>query len=152
LTGARFPRWSAAERGTIAGLSLSHGCLHLVRAALEGAAFAVADALDALRARVAVEEIIMVGGLAASPLALQLRADVLDVPIVALADREASLAGAAMLAGVAAGIFADAPSAAATFVRRAGMVLPNPGARTVYRERRAAWGRLAAIASGAGAV
>jgi xylulokinase len=132
----------------MAGLSLSHGRLHVVRAALEGAAFAVADALDALRARVPVQEIVMVGGLAASPHALQLRADVLDVPIVTLADREASLAGAAMLAGIAAGVFRDVHSAASTFVQRAGTVLPDPGACAIYRERRMAWGRLAAIAGG----
>lgn len=98
--------------GAWRGLRLHHGRDHLLRAALEGVAFAVREAAEALAA----------AGHRASPLRLagggstraawrQLLADVLGTPLAALPTAAASARGAALLAGVVAGTFADAHDA-----------------------------------------
>jgi sugar (pentulose or hexulose) kinase len=129
LTGSRFPDWRSEDRGRIVGLDLSHGPLHVVRAALEGAAFTVAAGLDVYRrCGCRVDEVVVVGGLAASRQALQLRADCLRVPVVRLDKQEASSVGIAMLAGVCGGVFRDLGEAAAAMVTRAERIEPDPSA------------------------
>jgi sugar (pentulose or hexulose) kinase len=140
LTGSRFPDWKSTERGAIAGLDLSHGPLHVVRAALEGAAFTVAAGLDVYRrCGCAVEEVVVVGGLAASRPALQLRADCLRVPVVRLDKQEASSVGIAMLAGVSSGVFRDLDKAAAVMVSRAERIEPVPSAAPALEAAYAKW-------------
>jgi xylulokinase len=113
LTGRRMPGWDARIRGRIDGISGEHGPAHLIRAAEEGSAFEVRLGIDALRATGAkVSHVILAGGLAVSPRAAQLRANVWGVEIATAAERYASLRGAALAAAVACGQFADARAAA----------------------------------------
>ncbi|MGH2885843.1 MAG: FGGY-family carbohydrate kinase [Solirubrobacteraceae bacterium] len=80
------------------------------------------------------EEIGVVGGGARSPLWLQIKADVTGRP-VRVVSGETTSAGAAMLAGVASGFFADLPEAVARMVRIAGEpVLPRPETRECYED------------------
>jgi xylulokinase len=140
LTGSRFPDWRSGERGLLAGLDLSHGPLHLVRAALEGAAFTVASGLDVYRrCGCVVEEVVVVGGLAASREALQLRADCLGIPVVRLDKQEASSVGIAMLAGVCGGVFRDVREAADAMVVRAERMEPEPAAAAALAAAYARW-------------
>jgi sugar (pentulose or hexulose) kinase len=140
LTGSRFPDWVSTERGVISGIEPGHGTAHLLRAVQEGAAFTVADALDAIRrCGPAIDEVIVVGGLASQAAALQLRADVLDVPVVTLASEEASSVGAAMLAGACAGIFVDLTTAADVFVTRRHRFEPDLQSATKLANARARW-------------
>jgi sugar (pentulose or hexulose) kinase len=145
LTGSRFPGWRSGERGLLAGLDLSHGPLHLIRAALEGAAFTVASGLDVYRrCGCVVGEVIVVGGLAASREALQLRADCLGVPVVRLDKQEASSVGIAMLAGVCGGVFRDLQEATDAMVVRAGRMEPEPSAASALGTAYARWKSLSA--------
>ena len=148
LTGSRFPDWASAERGLLAGIDLAHGPLHLLRAAQEeGAAFTVANALDVIRrCGCIVEEVIVVGGLASSPLALQLRADALNVRVVTLANEEASSIGAAMMAGVCAGLFEDLSAAADVFVAHSRTVSPDRGTAGILASARVQWNALQSAA------
>ncbi len=108
LSGATAPRWNDRARGVYAGLSLTHGRGHLFRALLEGCTFALRDIVQRLdEMGLAGGEIRVVGGGARSPLWLQMKADVTGRAVRVLAGDEATALGAAMLAGVAAGLFRD---------------------------------------------
>jgi xylulokinase len=139
LTGSRFPHWNAGERGALSGIEPRHGPLHVLRAAQEGAAFIVADAVDAIqRCGADVSEVVTVGGLAADRAAIQLRADALDIRIVRLATEEASSAGSAMLSGVCANVYPDLDAAARVFVKVRDTIEPGPAAAEL-RLARARW-------------
>jgi len=108
LSGATTPRWNDRARGVFAGLSLNHGRPHLFRALLEGCSFAVRDIVDRLDdLGLGADEIRVVGGGARSPFWLQMKADVTGRPVRILTTPETTALGAAMLAGVGAGTFAN---------------------------------------------
>ena len=140
LSGATTPRWNDRARGVYAGLSLNHGRAHLYRALLEGCTFAVRDIVDRLdELGLGAEEIRVVGGGARSPFWLQMKADVTGRPVRVLRTPEATAVGAAMLAGVGAGIFHDLDDAVARLaVVEPEVYEPNPGTRAAYD---AAYGR-----------
>jgi xylulokinase len=137
LSGARFPTWDAGASGEIVGLRPDHGPAHLLRAAREGAAFTVAEGLDAVGDLGApVERLTVAGGLARDPSALQLRADVCGVPVDACSDPQVTTLGTAMLAGLASGTF-ESPEAAAGSLAPATVTYdPDPEAGAAYRDAR----------------
>ncbi|WP_283135230.1 xylulokinase [Rhizohabitans arisaemae] len=117
LSGSRLPTWDSAERGMLSGLGQHHSAAHVFRAAHEGAAFTVLEGIDALRAAGAtVDEIVIVGGIAKQPELVRLRSELWGVPVRVLAGEEATTVGAAMLAGIASGLFRDAAHAADALV------------------------------------
>jgi len=131
-------------RGSFAGLGLHHDRAHLARAILEGCAFALRDIVDRFEAMgLGGEELRVVGGGARSPLWLQIKADVTGHAMRAVEGDHATSAGAAMLAGVAAGFFADLDDAAAATVRLASEpVSPSAAAAQIYEEGYRAYRRL----------
>ncbi len=140
LTGRRLPGWDARMRGRIDGISGEHGPAHLIRAAEEGSAFEVRLGIDALRATgVEVSHVILAGGLAISPRAAQLRANVWGVEIGTTAERHASLRGAALAAAVAAGQFADAREAAAVIAPPTQRYGPDPAGAAAAERRYRRW-------------
>ncbi|MDO8211024.1 FGGY-family carbohydrate kinase [Conexibacter sp. CPCC 206217] len=145
LDGSRFPGWRPEERGAIDGLCADHGPAHLFRAVQEGVAFTVAEGVDALRRRGAhVEEIVVVGGAAARPATLQLRADACGADVLACSDREATTRGAAILAAVACGADPHPASAAARFVAPGRRYRPDERAAERLAGARARWRALLA--------
>jgi xylulokinase len=108
VMGERSPIWDSDARGVFLGLTLASGRGALVRAVLEGAAFALRHNVEvAGAAGIPVEELRSVGGGARSPLWSQIKADVLGVPVLL---PEASIGapfGDAALACVAAGLHDD---------------------------------------------
>ena len=136
LCGATAPRWNDRVRGVFAGLSLNHGGGHLARAVLEGCAFALRDIVVRLDAMgLGGPEIRVVGGGARSPLWMQIKADVTGRPVRAVLASEPTALGAAILAGVGCGLFADAADAVARVVALAPEpLLPRPDAVAVYDE------------------
>jgi len=114
LTGERTPYFDSSARGAWVGLRLSHSRGHLLRAALEGVAFAIRQGLEALLATgVAATELRLAGGGSFDPQWRQLLADVLEQPLLATATPAASALGAALLAGVGFGAWPDAQRVAA---------------------------------------
>lgn len=104
LTGERTPHLDPEARGAWAGVSLNHGRPNLLRAALEGVAFAIREALDALEATgLEVASLRLAGGGSLDPRWRQLLADVLGRPLFAVPDAAASGRGAALLGGIASG-------------------------------------------------
>ena len=112
LQGERSPYWDPLLRADFVGMTMRHDRGHFVRALYEGIAFSLRDVLGQFRAQgIDLAEARIVGGGARSALWRQIVADVLGVRIVLPAVTDASY-GAGLLAGVAAGFFADEASAA----------------------------------------
>jgi xylulokinase len=117
LSGSRLPSWNSTERGVFSGLGQHHSAAHLLRAAHEGAAFAVLEAIDALRAAGAtVDEVVIVGGLAQQEDLVRLRSELWRLPLRVGAGGKATTVGAAMLAGMASAVFDDAEHAVEALV------------------------------------
>ena len=108
LSGAMAPRWNGQMRGTFAGLAMSHTASHLARAVLEGCAFALRAVTDRFAAlELGRDEIRVVGGGGQSALWMQIKADATKRPVRVVLTKEATALGAAMIAGVAGGLFID---------------------------------------------
>jgi glycerol kinase len=107
LAGLGAPHWDQDARGTITGLTRGTTAAHLARATLEGIALEVRDLLDAMAkdAKRPLRRLRVDGGAAANDLLMQFQADVADVTVERPADVESTARGAAMLAGIGAGLF-----------------------------------------------
>src|SRR5207253_5813796 len=102
--GNRCPLKDARARGTLWGLTLSHGPGHVFRSIYEGTAFGTRHILEDLQNHgFAVQRIFAGGGGARSRLWLQIHADVLDQPIYVPRDSEACVLGSALVAAVHCG-------------------------------------------------
>lgn len=108
LTGERTPYSDAALRGSWTGLSLADDRESLLRTVLEGVAFAIRDALDALCGGRLPARLRMAGGGSLAPGWRQLLADVLQAPLYAADVPAASGRGAALLGAQAAGLLSPA--------------------------------------------
>ena len=118
LAGERTPHANPLAQGAFVGLTLRHGRAHATRAVLEGVAFGLRDNLELLRASgvAAPDDVRVAGGGAVSPLWRQILADTLGVPLSPVQSPEAAASGAALLAGVGAGVWEDVATAAAETV------------------------------------
>ena len=123
-----------------AGLSLNHGRADLYRAVLEGCTFALRDIVDRLdEMGLGADEIRVVGGGARSRLWLQMKADVTGRTVRVLTTDESTALGAAMLAGVGAGTFADLDEAVDRLATLGPVAYePDPTTTTAYAD---AYGR-----------
>jgi xylulokinase len=125
LAGERTPYPDPDARGAFTGLSLRHDRGALWRAMLEGVAFGLRDSLELLKELGATPEVGRVsGGGARSELWLQIVASVLGLPLERMESEEGSAFGAALLAGVREGVFADAHEAVTRCVRARDRVEP----------------------------
>lgn len=114
LAGLGAPHWAPEARGVICGLSGGTTRAHIVRAALEAQGQQTADLVDALAADGVPAAMLRVdGGMVANNWLCQDLADSLGVVVERPRVIETTAMGAAMLAGVGAGLFADLPAAAA---------------------------------------
>ncbi len=135
LQGERTPHADPDARGSFTGLSLRHDRGALVRAVLEGVAYGLRDSLELLRELgVEPEKGRVSGGGARSRLWLEIVASVLELPLELTIDEEGSAYGAALLAGVADGVFADAGEAVSACVRAGAAIEPNVDWAPAYEE------------------
>jgi xylulokinase len=133
LAGERTPHADPDARGAFTGLSLRHDRGALARATLEGVAYGLRDSLELLRnLGVAPEVGRASGGGARSDLWLRIVASVLGLPLERTESEEGSAFGAALLAGVRAGVFQDAADAVARCVRVRERIEPDPDWSAAY--------------------
>ena len=107
MVGQRAPLWEDDCRGVFFGLQPEHGAGHLIRAVIEGNALALGR-LQALQEEVhqrPIEEIHISGGQSALPLVNQIVADVTGRPVLVMDAPEVTCHGAALLAGLGAGVY-----------------------------------------------
>lgn len=109
FTGLGAPYWDPEARGTILGLTRGSTAAHIARATLEAIAFQVTDLHEAMVADLgrAVTELRVDGGASASDALMQFQSDLLGVRVERPRDVESTARGAAMLAGLGAGVFRD---------------------------------------------
>jgi xylulokinase len=127
LQGERTPHADPEIRGAFTGLSLRHDRGALARAVLEGVAYGLRDSLELLRA-LGVEPTVgrVSGGGARSDIWVRIVASVLGLPLERMESEAGAAFGAALLAGVREGVFADAEEAVARCVRVRDRIDPEP--------------------------
>src|SRR5204862_4392003 len=138
LAGERTPHADPDARGAFTGLSVRHDRGALVRAVLEGVAFGLRDSLDLIDelAGSSVELGRVSGGGARSEEWLRIVASVLELPLERTAADEGAAFGAALLGGVAGGLWGSPAEAAEAAVRPTSLVQPVAGWVDAYREGR----------------
>ena len=109
FTGLGAPYWDMYSRGAIVGLTRGTGRAHIVRAALESIAYQSADLVEAMASDCARKpvELRVDGGASANQFLLQFQADILGCNVVRPAVIETTALGAALLAGLAVGVWKD---------------------------------------------
>jgi len=109
LTGLGAPYWEPDARGMISGITRGTSAAHIARATLEGIGFQIADLVAAMvsDAGLPITRLRVDGGVSQNNLAMQFQADVLGVPVDRPSHVETTALGAAYLAGLAVGMFAD---------------------------------------------
>ncbi len=135
LAGERTPHADPDARGAFAGLALRHDRGALVRAVLEGVAFGLRDCLDLLRCLDVPASCARVsGGGARGRLWLSILASVLELELAPVAVDAGAAFGAALLGGIAAGVYANAAEAVSAAVRTREPIEPVPAWVERYRE------------------
>ena len=143
LMGERTPHLDSNARGALIGLTASHTRAHVVRAILEGVAFSLRDTFTLFREmNVPVTSIRLGGGGARSPLWRQIQADVYGHAVEIVEAEEGAAYGAALLAGVGAGVWPSVEAASAATVRVASRVNPQPTAVATLNASYAAFRRI----------
>lgn len=132
LTGERSPWWDANARGAFLGLDISTTHAQLLRAVMEGVAMNLSLILRVFRGKYPFESLRILGGGAQEPLWRQVLADVLGVRVEKpnLLEEGCSL-GAAMAAGIGAGVFRDAGEIR-RFLRVEEVTVPDPDRSAQY--------------------
>ena len=112
FAGLGAPYWDAWARGSILGMTRGSTSAHIARAALEGIAFTVYDVLQSMKedSGIALSEVRVDGGAAASDLLMQIQADLLNVEVLRPTLLETTAFGAAGMAALAAGLLAGPES------------------------------------------
>ena len=113
FTGLGAPWWDMYSRGTLVGMTRGTGRPHIVRAALEAIAYQSADLMDAMIADCGSrpESLQVDGGASANSFLMQFQADITGIPVVRPRVLETTALGAALLAGLGAGIYGSAEEA-----------------------------------------
>ncbi len=127
LTGERTPHPDPLARGAWVGLTVRHKRPHITRSVLEGVSFGIKDSFTLIQEAGLgeIKQVRISGGGAKSPLWTQIMADVLGVELVTVNTTEGAAYGAALLAGVGAGLYSDTASACRETIQITGSTAPG---------------------------
>jgi xylulokinase len=135
LSGERTPHLDPRARGAFVGLTARHGIPHMTRAVMEGVVFSLRDSLEIMRElELSVDQVRATGGGARSSLWRELQAAVYGVPIHRTTVDEGPAHGAALLSGVAAGVYRGVEEACSTIRLREEVTDPDPERTRIYEE------------------
>ncbi len=133
LQGERTPHLDPNARGVLFGLTTAHGQGDVVRAVLEGVAFSLRDGLEIIQELgLPARRVKIAGGGARSPLWRQIVADVLGLPISLEPEDRGPAFGAALLAGVAVGVYGSVDEACELTASQTQEVEPCADTHAVY--------------------
>jgi sugar (pentulose or hexulose) kinase len=139
LQGAMAPEDNPNATGVFYGATLRHAKPHFVRSIMEAIACAVRRNLEVIEDMgIEVAELRCTGGAAQSALWCQIKSDLNHRPLRTLASSQAGCVGAAALAGIGCGLFADAEDAVRRLVRDDRVFAPDASTAAAYD---AAYGR-----------
>jgi xylulokinase len=135
LQGERTPHLDAYARGGWIGLTARHDRRHLIRSVMEGVAFSLKDCFAIIREQgLQLAQVRATGGGARSPFWRQIIADVLDIELVTTNATEGPALGAALLAGVASGIYQSVQAACNQTVHIVERTEPQPETALNYAQ------------------
>ncbi|MCH5286689.1 MAG: glycerol kinase GlpK [Christensenellaceae bacterium] len=119
FTGLGAPWWDMYSRGTLVGMTRGTGRAHVVRAALEAIAYQSADLMGAMAQDVGELPVRLQvdGGASANAFLMQFQADIMGVPVVRPQVLETTALGAALLAGLAVGVYGSIEETAQVWQR-----------------------------------
>ncbi len=133
FAGAATPYMDTGAKGAILGLTTDTGTAEIYRGCMEGVAYEMVLNVQALKdSGIHFEKLHATGGGARSAEWMQMKADMLNLPIVALKTADAGTVGSAMLTGMAIGVFADLKDAADHMVEEIHTYLPRPEQHEKY--------------------
>lgn len=125
LMGERTPHLDPDCRGVFFGLSAMHTQAELARAVMEGVGFSMLDCANVLKSMdVHMSDMAVCGGGARSPIWRQMLADLYDCPIATIEAAEGPCLGAAILAGVGAGMYSSVQAACSKLIRKSAVYQP----------------------------
>ncbi|MGH2871320.1 MAG: FGGY family carbohydrate kinase, partial [Solirubrobacteraceae bacterium] len=145
LQGLGTPTWDASIRGSLLGLSRATTRAQVARAAVDGVLHQVVDALEAIGQAMAPATVLVDGGLSRCTWIVQRLADLAEIEVRRAARSEATAIGAAMLAGLAAGFWADEEELPPLAVDRIAHPSLQASVRASLRER---WAEAVTVAAG----
>lgn len=127
LMGERTPHLDPEVRGALVGLTASHTRAHVVRAVLEGVAFSLKDTFQILEEMgIPIGRVRLGGGGARSALWRRIQSEIYGREVEILAAEEGAAYGAAILAGVGAGLWPSVDAACQSVVHVSARVIPDP--------------------------
>ena len=127
FAGAATPYMDTGSKGAILGLTTATTPGEIYRACMEGVAYEMRLNYEALSGSgIHFEKLNATGGGAKSKVWMQMKADVLNLPITALKTSEAGTVGSAMLTGIAVGVYKDLQDAADHMVQETDTYYPRP--------------------------
>jgi len=134
LTGERTPHPDPLARGAFVGLTIRHSLPHLTRAVLEGVAFGLRDGFELIKSAglSEIRQVRVSGGGARSPLWRQILANTFGSELVTVNTTEGAAYGAALLAGVGAGLWSDTDQACQACVKITGSTSPVTSEMKTY--------------------
>jgi xylulokinase len=136
LAGSGTPTFDTLSKGAVTGLTFATTKSDFAKAILDALTFELRLNLDVLKeGGIAINELRAIGGGAKSALWLQLKANVTGIPVAVPQVTEAAGMGAAILAGVGAGVFSDAASAIESHLKINKIYFPDFGIKALYDER-----------------
>lgn len=136
LMGERSPHNNPAARATFTGMSMDTTRTDMTQAVLEGVAFAIRDSFEVAKSLgIRITETKICGGGAKSPLWRKIIANVLNIKVHVLDKEEGPSLGAAMLAAVGTGKYADVASAADEIIHIVSTVEPDEEIAARYEEK-----------------
>lgn len=134
--GRYSPGEDASSRGAFVGLTTAATRGDLVRAILEGLCYEMATNIDGIRnaSKTDIHSIHAIGGATNSDFWIQMKADITGVTVKSKTVRQAATLGAAMLAGIGSGVYADTAAAVAAVQHPEKIYVPNPDNYKKYRQ------------------
>ncbi len=134
LTGERTPHADPNARGVLFGLTIRHTRAHIIRAVMEGVAFAMRDSFEIIRTMgVEARQVRASGGGARSKLWRQIQADVTGQAHCTINVDEGPAFGVGLLAGVGTGVWSSVPEACAATIRVVDELPPLPEHCELYK-------------------
>ncbi len=143
LMGERTPHLDPNARGVFFGLSAKHNKKNLARSVMEGVSFSLRDSYEILlNMGLQIDEMMITGGGARSRVWRQMLADIFNCNVRTIESKEGASLGAAILAGVGAGIFESVESACEKYIKKGKEIIPSRENHKIYNEYYEIYGEL----------
>jgi xylulokinase len=141
--GAGSPEFDSDVRGVFAGITMETGKGHFIRAIMESVGCMIRKNIEPLVEKgIHIHDIRVLGGGARSALWNQIKADITGIPVTTLDSQDNAALGAAILAGVGAGVFEHIKEGCERVVKIGKTYHPDPANRAAYDQLYARYNRL----------